>query len=460
MEITPVSLSQLAAMVRQHLAVAMPDSYWVVAEIAELREHRNGHCYLELIEKDTESNQVTARMKANIWSYSYRLLKPYFETTTRQPLMPGIKVLVKGHIEYQEVFGLSLNIKDIDPSFTLGDIERRRRQIIAQLQDEGVLEMNKELELPTVIQKVAVISSPSAAGFEDFVNQLTKNNDGVKYYLKLFPAVMQGEQTEASVIAALDKVYEHETFFDIVVVVRGGGAAADLMSFDSYALALNVAQFPLPVFTGIGHERDVSVTDLVAHSHLKTPTAVAEAIIGHNRRVVEWLNEAQNALVLSARDLLETEKERFIALSTRLKPAVSRHIDNQKGKLARFADKSTFAGARFVAAQRHRLTRHVEKLLLLTLKRFKHDALMLDYARLHTVKAAKSYLKTQQLKLDHLTQTTKLHDPANLLKRGYSITLHNGKAVKSTVQVKIGDQIITKLSEGEITSHINSINQL
>ncbi|MFT3740054.1 MAG: exodeoxyribonuclease VII large subunit [Breznakibacter sp.] len=457
MEITPVPLSQLASMVRQSLATAMPDSYWVVAEIAELREHRNGHCYLELIEKDPGSNQITARMKANIWSYSYRLLKPYFETTTRQPLTSGIKVLVKGHIEYQEVFGLSLNIKDIDPSFTLGDIERKRRQIIARLEEEGVLEMNKDLELPLVIQKVAVISSPSAAGYEDFVKQLTKNKDGVKYYLKLFPAIMQGEQTEASVIDALEKIYTHEQFFDLVVIVRGGGATADLMSFDSYPLALNIAQFPLPIFTGIGHERDFSVADLVAHSHLKTPTAVAEAIIDHNLQFVYRLGESQTTLLQSARGFLETETERFSSLSMRLKPAVSRHIDNQKARLGRYADKSTFAGLRYLTAQRHRLSRNAEKLSFITGRRFRRDAMLLDYSGQSIGKAVKSYIRAEQRKLGFLLQANALHDPILLLKRGYSITLLNGRAVKSAKQVKIDDKVVIRLSEGEITGNIIDI---
>lgn len=454
----PVSLSQLGSLIRQTIALNMPDSYWVVAEIAELREHRNGHCYLELIEKDSTSNQITARMKANIWSYSYRLLKPYFETTTRQQLMPGIKVLVKGTVEYQETFGLSFNIKDIDPSFTLGDIERRRRQIVEQLQSEGVLDMNKELFLPTVIQKIAIVSSPTAAGYEDFVNQLTNNKAGIKYYPKLFPAIMQGEQTEASVIDALDRIFAHEALFDIVAIVRGGGAAADLMSFDSYPLALNMAQFPLPIITGIGHERDFTVADLVAHAHLKTPTAVAEFIIDHNQAFVSSLQEAQSALSDFALGYIDEQKERFINASERVAPAVKRHMDLQKAKLTRYGDKTNHLGQRFVALHKNKLNRLSEKLFYTTETKLKTAIVQCRHHQTTLKKATASFLWRKNNHLKLFDNTAQLHDPVLLLKRGYSITLHNGKAVKSAQEVKPGDLLTTKLGNGELTSRVEPSN--
>jgi exodeoxyribonuclease VII large subunit len=452
METAPLSLSQLGNLVKQAIAVSMPESVWVVAEIAEFREHRNGHCYLELIEKDATGGQIAARMKANIWAYTYRLLKPYFETTTRQQLMPGIKVLVKATVEYQEVFGLSLNIRDIDPSFTLGDIERRRRQIIARLQEEGVLEMNKELALPMVVQRIAVVSSPSAAGYEDFVNQLTGNNAHVKYYHKLFPAIMQGEQTEASVIAALDKIYEHESFFDVVVVIRGGGAAADLMSFDSYDMAVNMAQFPIPVLTGIGHERDFTVADLVAHTHLKTPTAVAEFIVDHNQQFVDWLNDASEGLVDLSISFLAGQKELFAQLSGKVVPAVNRHLTLQKNRLVRVADKMHYLGSAFVASQKGRIVRCNDRLLMGTQSKIKSELNRCMKLSGDLSKGVRRLMVHQQQKINHLDELARLNDPRVLHKRGYSITMHNGKVVKSAVQLAEGDVLKTIVDQGEVTS--------
>lgn len=224
-----LSLFDLNHQIKTQLESAFNSTYWVVAEISELRMHRSGHCYLELIEKDTDSEQVKAKARATIWAFTFRMLKPYFETTTGQSLTAGIKVLVRASIEYQEVYGLSLNIKDIDPTFTLGDIARRRMQIIQQLEDEGVMDMNKEVDLAPVPQTFAIISSPSAAGYEDFINQLENNPYGFKIYHKLFPAIMQGDQTEQSIIDALERIYTYEEVFDAVVIIRGGGSTADLM---------------------------------------------------------------------------------------------------------------------------------------------------------------------------------------------------------------------------------------
>jgi exodeoxyribonuclease VII large subunit len=457
MDTTPLSLSQLGNMVKQAIAVSMPDSVWVVAEIAEFREQRNGHCYLELIEKDATGGQIAARMKANIWAYTYRLLKPYFETTTRQQLMPGIKVLVKATVEYQEVFGLSLNIRDIDPSFTLGDIERRRRQIIARLQEEGVLEMNKELAMPMVVQRIAVVSSPTAAGYEDFVNQLTGNSAHVKYYHKLFPAIMQGEQTEASVIAALDKIYEHESLFDVVVVIRGGGAAADLMSFDSYDMAVNMAQFPIPVLTGIGHERDFTVADLVAHTHLKTPTAVAEFIVGHNQQFVDWLNDASEGLVDLSVLFLNGRKELFAQLSGKVVPAVNRHLALQRNRLVRVADKMHYLGLAFVASQKGRIVRCNDRLLLGTQSKIKLELNRCMKLSGDLSKGVGRLLLHQQQKINHLDELARLSDPRVLLKRGYSITMHNGKVVKSATQLAEGDVLKTIVDQGVITSAVSHL---
>jgi exodeoxyribonuclease VII large subunit len=270
-----MKLSELNGMVRQVLTEAFPTKLWVVAEISELKTQRSGHCYLVLIEKDTFTDKVVAQARATIWSYIYRILKPYFETTTGQVLIEGLKVLVQVTVEFHELYGYSLNIQDIDPTYTLGDLARRKTDIINKLTREGVIDMNKGLDFPLVPQRIAVISSETAAGYQDFTNHLNTNQGGYVFYTKLFSALMQGPQTEVSVIRALERIYEYEDLFDVVVIIRGGGSQFDLSCFDNYNIAFHVAQFPLPVITGIGHEKDNSVVDLVAHTRLKTPTAVA-----------------------------------------------------------------------------------------------------------------------------------------------------------------------------------------
>jgi exodeoxyribonuclease VII large subunit len=304
-----LTLFELNQWIKDALDSAIPDTVWVVAEISELKENRNGHCYLELVEK--EGNEITARARATIWSYTFRILKPYFETTTGQFFTFGLKVLVQVSVEYHPAYGLSLNIKDIDPAYTIGDMALQRKEIIERLQNEGVFEMNKELELPLVPQKIAVISSKTAAGYQDFMNQLENNPMGIKFYTHLFEAYMQGADAVPTIISALDRIFEYEEFFDAVAIIRGGGATADLSSFDSYDLAFHVTQFPLPVVTGIGHEKDDTIIDLVAHTRMKTPTAVAEFFISGAERFYERLTGLEEEVVQLVRETVDSKKEQL-----------------------------------------------------------------------------------------------------------------------------------------------------
>ena len=289
---TPIGLYQLNSLVKQELKNRFPDTFLVIAEIADVKENRSGHCYLELVEKREGDDAVIATARATIWAFTYRMLKPYFETTTGKSLQRGIKVLVSVEIVFHELYGYSLNIKNIDPTFTVGDLERKRKEIIDRLTQEGVIDMNRELELPMLPKTIAVISSPTAAGYGDFTDQLHRNVYGYAFHTKLFPAVMQGEKTTESVIAALERIYEYESLFDVVVIIRGGGSQTDLGSFDSYDLAANVAQFPIPVLAGIGHERDETIVDRVAYRSVKTPTAAAAFLI-------ERFNEAEGRLEIA-----------------------------------------------------------------------------------------------------------------------------------------------------------------
>ena len=277
---TIFTLSELTGAVRDTLEATFPETYWVRAETSDVRVNAaSGHCYLEFIEKNPKTNQLVAKARGSIWAKVFRMLKPYFEMETGQTFTSGLKVLVKVTIEFHELYGFSLNVVDIDPTYTIGDMARKRQEIIRQLQADGVFTLNKELTFPDFPTRIAVITSPTAAGYEDFLNQLLHNQAGYPFYPKLFPALMQGEKTEESVIAALERIDACREYFDVVVIIRGGGATSDLNSFDSYLLAAHCAQFPLPIITGIGHERDDTIVDLVAHTRLKTPTAVAAFLI-------------------------------------------------------------------------------------------------------------------------------------------------------------------------------------
>ncbi|MCA1760550.1 MAG: exodeoxyribonuclease VII large subunit, partial [Bacteroidales bacterium] len=326
-----LTLFELNQWIKDALSSSIPGTVWVVAEISELKENRTGHCYLELVEK--EGNEITARARATIWSYTYRILKPYFETTTGQFFTHGIKVLVQVSVEYHPAYGLSLNIKDIDPAYTVGDMALQRKEIIERLQNEGVFEMNKELELPLVPQKIAVISSKTAAGYQDFMNQLESNPPGIKFYTHLFEAYMQGGEAVPSIMAALDRIFEYDDFFDAVAIIRGGGATADLSSFDNYDLAFHITQFPLLVVTGIGHEKDDTIIDLVAHTRMKTPTAVAEFFISGAERFYERLTGLEEEVVQLARETVDSKQEQLEDYAENLQRFVGAFINEKNRQL-------------------------------------------------------------------------------------------------------------------------------
>jgi len=312
------TLFDLNKRIRNSIEQTFPDSYWVIAEISELKINNSGHCYLELIEKDPDQDKIIARARATIWAYTFRMLKPYFETASGISLDKGIKILVKAKVIFHEQYGLSLNILDIDPGYTLGDMERKRQKALRQLENDGVLEMNKQIPFPIAPQRIALISSETAAGYKDFMNQLLSNSYGFKYYVKLFPAIMQGDEAIQSNIKALDNIYLHLDFFDIVVIIRGGGSKSDLSCFDNYNLAYHITQFPIPVLTGIGHEQDISIADLAAHTKLKTPTAVAGFIIKQTNSLDQYLEKLQTTAISLVNDCLQNKQEQIVDLSRKL----------------------------------------------------------------------------------------------------------------------------------------------
>lgn len=434
-ERTELSLSELNNRVRGAVEQAFPETCWVRAETSDVRVHPvSGHCYLEFIEKDPRSGQLLAKARGSVWAKTFRLLKPYFEMETGQVFASGLKVLVRVSVEFHPVYGFGLTVIDIDPAYTLGDLLRRRMEIIRQLQEEGVFTLNKELPLPVLPQRIAVVTSPTAAGYEDFLNQLIHNRAGYVFYPRLFPAYMQGDRTEESVIAALDAIYRHADVFDVVVIIRGGGATSDLNSFDSYLLAANCAQFPLPVITGIGHERDDTIVDMVAHTRLKTPTAVAEFLIGRMDRAAEEVACLQQDLSLSAGELLTVRKGQLQQAANRLSAVVSNRIERSRSSLQVLASSLPATATGFVSRERAGL----------------------DQLRLRLGNGLKMRLAEETGFLKHQEQFVRMVSPEYVLKRGYSLALKGGRIVKHAAEWAPGEEMTTRFADGEVKSIVTS----
>ncbi|RHE79239.1 exodeoxyribonuclease VII large subunit [Bacteroides intestinalis] len=408
-----LSLYDLNALVRRSLEQCLPDEYWVQAELSDVRTNSTGHCYLEFIQKDPRSNNLIAKARGTIWANVYRLLKPYFEESTGQAFASGIKVLVQVTVSFHELYGYSLTVQDIDPTYTLGDMARQRREILKQLEEEGVLTLNKELEMPVLPQRIAVVSSPTAAGYGDFCHQLKNNSRGFFFHTELFPALMQGDRVEESVLSALDAILNRQEDFDAVVIIRGGGATSDLSGFDTYLLAAACAQFPLPIITGIGHERDDTVLDSVAHTRVKTPTAAAEYLINCMELAADELEVLISQLHESVRSRLTEEHRKLISYRNRIPSAVVRRVSDAKLALLTTRKDISLAVQTLLSRQRHRLELLQQRLA---------DA-----------------------------------SPEKMLARGYSITLKDGKVVKNGDVLQLNDEIVTRLYQGEIVSIVTDL---
>jgi len=472
--VNKLTLSELNERIRDALLEAFPGMVWVIAEVSELKENRSGHCYLELVEK--EGNEIVARSRATIWSYTYRMLKPYFETTTGQLFTQGIKILVQASVEYHPAYGLSLNIKDIDPTYTVGDMALQRKEIIDRLQKEGVFDMNRELNLPLVPQKIAVISSATAAGYQDFMNQLESNEYGFVFYTRLFEAFMQGAEAVPSIIRALERIFQYEDFFDAVVIIRGGGATADLSSFDNYELAINITQFPLPVITGIGHEKDDTIIDLVAHTRLKTPTAVAEFLVNGMERYYEHLTELENGIVQLTRDMLEDQNDRLERMTEKLEYSVSGFIREKQNdltfkgnQLQRKITDFSYRKRSELGRVKHQLkngtsiwfvqtkneTARVHRVLkqLVGEHVLRKEAQLAHYQDFLNLASRNRMLKEgDRLRMNE--NTVRLLNPENVLKRGFTLTLKEGIIVKSVKQLNAGEELETRFSDGKVKSKI------
>ncbi len=449
-----ISLFDLNQRVKEVLFKGFTNTIWITGEISQISKNRSGHCYLELIDKNPDNDSILASSRATIWASRYRMIKPYFETTTGQSLSSGIKIMVSVKVEYHERYGLSLNIIDIEPSFTIGDLARRRLEIIRKLEEEGVISMNKELELPIVPQRIAVISSDTAAGYGDFIDQLKSNSSGYKYHIKLYSSAMQGEGTGKSIISALNKIADLEEEFDLVAIIRGGGAKTDLSSFDDFDLAYFITQFPLPVISGIGHERDESIVDLVAHTSCKTPTAVAEFIIEQADYFVNELDNLRHAILESSRNQLSNWKEDLISDIKDIKAGTDKMLINEKMALKESALRGSSATNRYIF-NRQELINKLKLNFRSSLRRFLEQKTQYLANRLNTYKlSAVNSLNLEKNRLHLLNQEAELQNPIRILKRGYSISIQNGKVLKSVKDVERGKVIRTRLSDGSIRSEV------
>ena len=426
---TTLTLFELNSLVRQVIEGTLSQEYWVEAEVSECRENK-GHCYLELIQKDERSAIPIARASARCWASKWNVIRPYFERTTGQRLHAGMKVLLKVYAQFHEAYGFAWIVTDIDPNYTLGDMARKRQEIIRQLKEEGIFDMQKELYLPLFCQRIAVISSQTAAGYGDFVNQLASNDFHLQFTTRLFPAVMQGDQIEASVIKALNAIYQQVDDFDCVVIIRGGGAVADMSGFDTLALAENVAQFPLPIITGIGHDRDESILDMVSFLRVKTPTAAAAFLISHLKEVLDAVNDAQDRITGYTQRKLSVLKAQLSAMAEVLPRVFSTIRTRQEARLDSLY-------SRFVNHAQQRTLNF----------RLSIDSLA---TRLPILLEHRMMKEKHQLQL--LEEKAKSLDPALLLRRGYSMTMKDGRIVRDATQLQAGDEIETRLEKGTITS--------
>ena len=425
---------------------------WVVAELSDVRIN-GGHCYMELIEKN-DAGQTVAKLRATIWQSVFNVLRRKFFNATQKDIMTGLKVLLKGNASHHSLYGLSFNITDIDPSYTLGDMERLRQEILMKLTKEGVIGYNKSREMPIAPQRIAIISAAGAAGYGDFINQLHSNEEGFVFYTHLFPAVMQGDRTSGSVTQALDYIESTIDLWDCVAIIRGGGATTDLNGFDDYSLARKVATFELPVVVGIGHERDRTVLDEIAHTRMKTPTAVAAFFISSLRNAYSMAGNLMEDVIRISNDKINGEQQRLASYTSLIPALANSRLSSASALLQREMTRiPVLAGAR-ISKEQQRLDGM--KAMIDSLYR---SRTAVAKRRLEEISASLSFLteniiKKEMASVCRLESMIEVLSPSNTLKRGYSITRLNGKAVKDVADLKKGDLLVTTLPNGEVKSSV------
>ncbi|MTI32358.1 exodeoxyribonuclease VII large subunit [Xanthovirga aplysinae] len=437
-----LSLSELNQLIQLALNEQLEPTYWVVAEIGEMKRNHKGHCYMDLVEKEEE--KIIAKARATIWSYEFYNISRWFESITRQELQEGMKILAKVVVQYHQVFGLSLNIKDIDPQYTLGERARRKQEVINQLLEEGVFDMNKEADMPFFPQRVAIISSPTAAGYGDFMDQLHHNPYGYKFHTKLFRATLQGDRAADSILEAIHLVHESLDDFDCLLILRGGGAQVDLDCFDTYQIAAHTAQFPIPVITGIGHERDETITDMVAHTAVKTPTAAAEYLLGKAMAVDEQLNQLTDRIQGSSKQIIQDHWNLIDKLTDRLNYGVRHEIQKEIHRTEKLGQNLQHSSRQLLQKEENTNTQLKHRLIYSSRNLIRESGQKLGELEKHLNTHSLLFLNQQKHQLEKLQQQLQLLDPINVLRRGYSITTLNGKILREVEEIRSGDELMTK----------------
>ena len=432
-----ITLYELNNMLSIVVGNTFQKQYRVAAEISELRENSSGHCYMELIEKDDNGNTV-AKARANIWAATYRKLRPFFEYSTGISLKAGIKILVTVKVSFDPLYHYSLTVWDIDPAYTIGDMAMHRTQILNRLTEEGVIDDNKSINLSATPQRVAVISSATAAGYGDFCDQLKKNLNGYVFYPILFKALMQGDNAADTIIDALNRIYNNIDNFDCVVIIRGGGATSELNCFDNYNLALNVTQFPLPVIVGIGHERDITVLDYVAYKSIKTPTAVAEFLISVITNSDNYLNELSGEISDRIRNILSDERLKLSSTESLIPSLVTNKIEREKNKISQLQSKVLMGINSRVSKEKIRVATNYT-----TLKNLFERA-----------------IEREQNRVASMATSIELLSPDKILKRGYSISVKDGFPIKSVSEIKESDNIKVIFADGEAEVEIKNLKNI
>ena len=426
-----LTLYELNSLIKETIELTFTRQFWVEAELADASERR-GHLYLDLVQKDEHSATPIARASARCWASVWTVVRQRFERITRQRLTTGMKLLLRVYPQFHQAYGFSWIITDIDPTYTLGDMQRQRQEIIDQLKRDGIFEMQKELSLPTFCQRIAVISSATAAGFGDFTNHLQGNEHGFRFTTELFPAIMQGEQVEPSVINALNNINDRIDEFDCVVIIRGGGATADMSGFNTLALAENVANFPLPIITGIGHDRDESIIDMISFMQVKTPTAAAGYLIDHLQIAADRIALLADSTARCVQEKLERERIHLTSISTRIPILFSLTKTREQGIIDSLQQRIINAVQQDTKQRQYRIE-HIKQRL---------------------TPAAQNIIQQQKHRLQLLTQRTSVLDPAIILRRGFSMTLCNGRFITDASQINEGDIIETMVAKGTIRSKV------
>lgn len=448
-----IPLSQFTAAITNAVTMAPGLSgAWVTAELSDVRV-AGGHCYMELIEKN-ETGQTVAKLRATIWRTTYLQLRNKFFSATNREISTGIKALVRGNVTHHSLYGLSFNIFDIDPSYTIGDMERLRREIIMKLQKEGVAYLNKSKPLPPAPQKIAVISAEGAAGYGDFINHLCGNSEGFVFYPCLFPCMMQGDRVSESIRQALGLIESMADFWDCVAIVRGGGATTDLNGFDDYDLAKAVATCGLPVIVGIGHERDRNVLDEIAHTSLKTPTAVANFFIDKAREAFDNVLGLADRLRIYSTELMRGEERRLSTIQGQIPQLALRRLEEANAKLITLSGKLPLLTESRIGKERVRLDGFAPLLLNYSGTRVQRENLRIDNILNFIGNISGNKFEQSRRKIESLESLVKVLDPLNTLRRGYSITRLNGKSVKSVNDLVENDTLTTILHDGSVTSKV------